>query len=108
MSETILKVNPRAAMFTAVKISQDLLDSPAQHLLRILLGPDYSKPIELSPDKKALSFRFHFHTHTARLGDYVVRDRKTNELRIYPADEFFRLYYEYPEKTATSNPSDNG
>lgn len=91
-------------MFTAVQISEDLLASPAQHLLRILLGPDYWKPIEISQDKKALSFRFHFYSHTARLGDYVVRDRKTNELRIMPTDEFHRLYYEYPDKTATQTP----
>lgn len=56
--DKILKVNPRLAMFTALELSQEIINSPAQHVLRAFLGPDYSKPILVSADGRSLIFRF--------------------------------------------------
>lgn len=82
-------------MFTALQLTQGIINSPSQHLLRVFLGPDYTKSILVSADGRSLIFRFQFFTHTLYLGQVIVRDRKTNEVKIFAADEFQRLYYEY-------------
>lgn len=96
--DRILNVNPRLAMFTALQLTQEIINSPSQHLLRVFLGPDYSKPVLINSDGRSLVFRFHFFTHTAYLDQVIVRNRKTEEITILDADEFRRLYYEYPSK----------
>lgn len=91
-------------MFSALELTREVIDSPSLHLLRILLGPDYNKPIEVkdtagTSDRGMIFFRFHFIDHFVRAGSWIVRNRKTNEVTSYEPDEYHRLFYEY-----TKNP----
>jgi hypothetical protein len=91
----IKKVNPRVGLYEALHVTADLLTPDRINIVRLFLGHKYNLPIDIS-DKRA-QFRVQGFLFIVSAGAYLVKDRKSLELKVYSAEEYGRLFYDYEE-----------
>jgi hypothetical protein len=101
----IKQVNPRAAMFQALHVTADVLNEAKLFALAVFLDPRYSAKIDLiEPDPSgqptAATFRYNQQLHRVSLGQVIVKERKSGQIRIHSAKDFQDLYEVYPTPAA--------
>lgn len=100
----IKKVNPRVGMYESLQLTAELVQPEKIFLLKLFLDKKFNGPVDvLYPvyeGKKivAVSFRFNGAGHLVREGQYMVKDRKTLDLKYYSEEEYNRIYADYTEE----------
>lgn len=97
----IKKVNPKIGMFEALQLSADHCKEGSIVTVRVFLDRNFSAPIDViypqinQVKSVAIAFRYRQASYIIPAGHWLVKDRKSGDLTIYPDADFQNLYYEF-------------